>query len=179
MHIYQNNMRNKWKIVMDARIENIRQSLIRNYMVTTPYIVFHHLSIYFSSFVIKWYTACNESEKKNRACDHSVPVRIPLYRDLFFVSVAASCRHIWSQYPCDVADRHRLEPYMSRSCHHSVEQSLSAEELVLQPRHGYDHHIAAGSHCIQMSRIDDDMLPLLQLILDDMTVEFRKHYAVP
>ena len=67
MHIYQNNMRNKWKIVMDARIENIRQSLIRNYMVTTPYIVFHHLSIYFSNFVIKWYIACNESEKKEQS----------------------------------------------------------------------------------------------------------------
>ena len=120
MHIYQNNMRNKWKIVMDARIENIRQSLIRNYMVTTPYIVFHHLSIYFSSFVIKWYTACNESEKKNRACDHSVPVRIPLYRDLFFVSVAASCRHIWSQHTCNITDRHSLEPHMSRTRHDGV-----------------------------------------------------------
>lgn len=135
MHIYQDNMRNKGKIVMNTRIVNIRRSLSRNYIVITPYIVFHHLSIYFSNFVIKWYIPCNESEKKNRACDHSVPVCIPLHRDLFFVSVTAACRHVRSEYTCNIADRHRLEPHMSRSCHNSVEQSLSAEELVLDPRY--------------------------------------------
>ncbi|CAN4071859.1 putative acetyltransferase involved in intracellular survival and related acetyltransferases, partial [Dysosmobacter welbionis] len=94
-------------------------------------------------------------------------------RSGFFVSMHKSlrCGHEGPQNPCHLRDRHGLEIDMARSGDNGVEDPLTAEHHVLEPRDRLDIHGAGGIHGRQISGIHHQGLTGIQVVFHDMPVE--------